>query len=166
MWRTLAVVLGSLAVVLAADLSHADNGPVIAIPTRPGVPIMINGRDASYAVVEGDWGLSRPGAGIVTVIGGTPVWDYGYRRTYHPRYGRTPARGRNEVEPDPNRPLPPPAPTYYRFWSTDPEPDDDDAPPARRSKVDAPVTVVDPVTFSQPAAVVAPRSGRRRPRHP
>ncbi len=166
MRRILAVIFGGLVVVSAAGLSRADNGPVIAIPSRPGVPIMINGRDASYAVVEGDWGLSRPGAGIVTVIGGSPVGGYAYRRTYHPYYGRAPARGRNEVEPDPNRPLPPPAPTYYRFWSTDPEPDGDDAVPLRRSNVDAPVTVVDPVTFSQPAAVVAPRLGRRRPRGP
>ena len=29
------------------------------IPGRPGVPIIINGVDASYAVVEGDFGLGK-----------------------------------------------------------------------------------------------------------
>ena len=64
------VVLASFA--LAPAPVHADSGPVIVIPSRPGVPVIINGRDASYAVVEGDWGLSRPGAVPVTVIGGSP----------------------------------------------------------------------------------------------
>ncbi len=45
----------------ATALARADSGPVIVIPSRPGVPVVINGRDASYAVVEGDWGLARPG---------------------------------------------------------------------------------------------------------
>lgn len=34
----------------------ADNGPVF-VPGRLGVPIIINGVDVSYAVVEGDWGF-------------------------------------------------------------------------------------------------------------
>ena len=81
---------------------RADSGPVIVIPSRPGVPVIINGRDASYAVVEGDWGLSRPGAVPVTVIGGSPVLPnavYTPAQFLHPKYGRAPERGRNEVEP-------------------------------------------------------------------
>jgi hypothetical protein len=35
---------------------------------------MINGYDASWAVVEGDWGLYRPGAVPVTVIYPQPWW--------------------------------------------------------------------------------------------
>ena len=66
-----AVALAGFA--LAPAPARADGGPVIVIPSRPGVPVIINGRDASYAVVEGDWGLSRPGAVPVTVIGGSPV---------------------------------------------------------------------------------------------
>jgi len=37
----------------------AGGGFELVIPGRPGVPIVINGIDASYAVVEGDWGLSK-----------------------------------------------------------------------------------------------------------
>ena len=37
----------------------ADSGPVIVIPSRPGVPLIVNGRDISYAVLEGDWGLGK-----------------------------------------------------------------------------------------------------------
>lgn len=71
----------------------ARRGPAIVIPSRPGIPVIINGRDASYAVVEGDWGLSRPGAVPVTVIGGSPVLPnevYRRRNSYIPKYGRAP----------------------------------------------------------------------------
>ena len=37
----------------------ADTGPVVVIPSRAGVPIVIDGVDASFAVVEGDWGLGK-----------------------------------------------------------------------------------------------------------
>lgn len=39
----------------------SETGPVIVIPGRPGVPIIVNGQDISGAVIEGDWGLARPG---------------------------------------------------------------------------------------------------------
>ena len=60
--RFLAVGACAASPSLAAAPARADSGPVIVIPSRPGVPVVINGRDASYAVVEGDWGLARPGA--------------------------------------------------------------------------------------------------------
>jgi len=49
----LAILIGTTWAALA------DGAPVIVIPGRPGVPIIINGVDASYAVVEGDWGLGK-----------------------------------------------------------------------------------------------------------
>ena len=91
-----AVVLAGFASV--APVRAEGEGPVIVVPSRPGVPVVINGRDASYAVVEGDWGLSRPGAVPVTVIGGSPVLPnevYRRRNSYIPRYGRAPARVRS-----------------------------------------------------------------------
>src|SRR3979490_85690 len=117
---------GVVAVVLAglAAPARADSGPVIVIPSRPGVPIIINGRDASYAVVEGDWGLSRPGAVPVTVFGGAPVLPnpLSARRTsYPPRSGRPPERGRYEIEPEADRALPDPAESFSRSWSTSSE---------------------------------------------
>src|SRR4029079_7752840 len=112
-----------------AALSHvparADSGPVIVIPSRPGIPIVINGQDASYAVVEGDWGLSRPGAVPSTVIGGSrilPSAVYTRRNSYHPRYGRPPPRGGDEIDPPPDREFPPPAENFSRSWSSSSDP--------------------------------------------
>jgi hypothetical protein len=48
----------ALAFLMAMTSSAlAGGGFSIVIPGKPGVPIIINGVDASYAVVEGDWGL-------------------------------------------------------------------------------------------------------------
>ena len=41
--------------------AYAGEGFDIVIPGRPGVPIIINGVDVSYAVVEGDFGLGKRG---------------------------------------------------------------------------------------------------------
>jgi len=47
---------------LGAGAGARRQRPVIRDPEPTRHSIVINGRDASYAVVEGDWGLSRPGA--------------------------------------------------------------------------------------------------------
>jgi hypothetical protein len=170
------VVASGLATFAAAAPARAgDTGPVIAIPSRPGVPIVINGRDASYAVVEGDWGLARPGAVPVTVYGGAPIRPnsvYEPRNSYHPRYGRAPERGRNETEPPADRPLPPPAESFSRDWSSS---SSDVQPPANRSNRpqssnssgsdNVPATITDPETFYQPDVVVSPSERRRRRNH-
>src|SRR3954465_9514651 len=135
--RTAFVVVALASFALAPASARADSGPVIVIPSRPGIPIVINGRDASYAVVEGDWGLSRPGAVPVTVIGASPVMPndvYRRRNSYIPRYGRAPERGRYEVEPAADRALPEPAETFSRSWSTSSDPTE-------------PATTTDPATF-------------------
>jgi hypothetical protein len=169
---------------LASAPIQADSGPVIVIPSRPGIPIIINGRDASYAVVEGDWGLARPGRGTVTIIGGAalgPKDAYTPRGPYHPRDGRPPPLGRNEVEPPPDRELPPPAESFSRSWSSSSEPQAvNDVPraPYRAQSINPPngdrivppgpdtvsPTVIDPLTYPQdfnPAIIVDPRGQRR-----
>src|ERR1041384_717189 len=121
---TAPVIIGFAALLAATSARAGDTGPVIVIPSRPGVPVVINGRDASYAVVEGDWGLSRPGAVPVTVIGGGPLLPnrvYHQRNSYHPRYGRAPARGRHEIQPAADRALPDPPESFSRSWSTSSE---------------------------------------------
>jgi hypothetical protein len=160
--------------------ARADSGPVIVIPSRPGVPVIINGRDASYAVVEGDWGLSRPGAVAVTVIGGSPIYPnpvYSRRNSYHPRYGRAPLRGRREIEPPADRALPDPAEDFSRSWSTssDPIPVNDRPNPSRGRAPQfdsddagaAPATISDPETFphdfNPPAFIDRRHRHRRRP---
>jgi hypothetical protein len=50
----------ALAILIGTTLpALAGGGFDIVIPGRPGVPIIINGIDASYAAVEGEWGLGR-----------------------------------------------------------------------------------------------------------
>ena len=168
------VVSGLAAFAAAAPACAGDTGPVIVIPSRPGVPVVINGRDASYAVVEGDWGLARPGHVPLTVYGDMPIRPnsvYEPRSTYHPRYGHAPPRGRNETEP-PSSGAPTPAESFSRNWSSS---SSDVQPPAdgtRRStpagssdQNSVPATITDPETFYQPDIVVGPNDRRRRRNH-
>src|SRR3979411_11387 len=86
--------------------SLAGGGFDIVIPGRVGVPIIINGVDASYAVVEGEWGLGQRTHVQPTVYGGRyidPIPQVGH---YYPSAGHLPGYGRLEVEPLPGRRLP------------------------------------------------------------
>lgn len=172
---------GCLVALIVAGLwpagdAYADKAPVIVIPSRPGIPTVINGRNANYAIVEGDWGLARPGHMPPTVIGGSPLAptpSYAPRSAYYPAYGAAPARGRHEVDPGPDRVLPEPAETYHRSWSTH-QPSspprtvyraaaDRDAPQDRGYAADdVPATLNDPYA-SQAPIIIAPQIGRRRP---
>jgi hypothetical protein len=165
-----AVVLSALVVgvpaMAAAAAARAQTGPVIAIPTRPGIPIVIHGRDASYAIVEGDWGLARPSIGV-TVMGSRPILPnpvYEPRLRYHPRYGQPPERGRYEIEPPPDRPLPEPAESFSRSWSTS-QPKPFDAPrPRARASDPATATITDSETFPPeyyPEGFIPPRRLRQ-----
>jgi hypothetical protein len=113
------VVLGfalSLVTGLPAP-AHAGDGPVFVVPGRPGVPVIINGFDASYTIVEGEFGLDRPGHMTPTIISRPLiVASPAYQGGYYPAFGRRPGYGRREVEPSPNRRLPTPAQPFYREW--------------------------------------------------
>lgn len=91
-----------------------SNGPYIVIPGRPGVPIMINGVDASYSVVEGDWGLGKGIHVQPTVYGGRQVDPEPNVGHYYPSSGKLPGYGRLEIEP-PGKPKP--AESYHQSWS-------------------------------------------------
>ena len=112
----LAILIGTTAAALA------QGGPVLVIPARPGVPIVINGVDASYAVVEGDWGLGKGWHVTPTVYGGRyydPTPTVGH---YYPSAGQQPGYGRLEIEPPANRKLPQPAESYHNSWSAQSSP--------------------------------------------
>jgi hypothetical protein len=104
-----------------ATIAHAiDQGPVLVIPGRPGIPVVINGYDASYTVVEGDWGLARPGQVSPRIVSGPLISPTPYYvGHYFPYVGRRPGYGRREVEPPRDRRLPPPAPGYHREWGVE-----------------------------------------------
>jgi hypothetical protein len=126
-----ALVLGGLALGGASALA-ADSGPVIVIPGRYGMPVILNGVDVTGAVIEGDWGLYRPHMVDPRIVA-APAWIPGpiywgnYRGgyvqgSYYPAFGHQPGYGRHEIEPPADRRLPPPAPSFHRSWSSHSEP--------------------------------------------
>ncbi len=146
----LVLMLGSLvAVGLATPVSAGETEPVIVIPGRPGVPVMLYGRDVSGAVLEGDWGLARPGVVTPTIVQEGWVYPlYGPAPAYFPATGRRPRYGRLEVIPPANRRLPRPAEPYYRDWMS--------------QSGHAPATI--PPPYEPPPVIVAPRIGGRQVR--
>jgi hypothetical protein len=109
--------------------ASAGDGFNIVIPGRAGVPIIINGVDASYAVVEGDWGLAKGIQVQPTVYGGRYVDpvppNVGH---YYPSAGHLPGYGRLEIEPPANRKLPKPAESYHESWSSQSTPQQPQVP--------------------------------------
>ena len=128
---------------MGAAAARAQTGPVIVVPGRPDVPVMINGVIANGAVVYGDWGLARPGHGQIIIEGPIAYGGSFGPPGYFPSAGRAPRVGRLEVEPPPRRR---PSTDFYRDWSVESDP--------RR-----PVTAYPP--FDPPPVILAPR-GRRR----
>jgi len=131
--------------VVAPALAQYE--PVIVVPGRAGVPVMMNGLDIAWSVVEGDWGLARPGQVSPTLIYRLDSqaligWAPG---GYYPATGRAPRYGRLEVDMPPRRQTP--AETYYRTWSS-------------QSGLE-PASVYPP--YDPPPVILAPPANRHRP---
>jgi hypothetical protein len=142
----------ALAILIGTALpAVASEGFDLVIPGRPGVPIIINGVDVSYAVVEGDWGLGRSIHVQPTIYGGRLVEPEPPVGHYYPSAGHLPGYGRLEIEPPPGRILPKPAESYHQSWSAQ------SAPPPRAQQPETP--------FYPPPVIVAPRNnnGAGRP---
>jgi hypothetical protein len=140
------LVYAALLLVASVAPAFAQREPEIVIPGKLGVPVFINGVDASWGVVEGEFGLDRPGAMAPTVIYrplavSAPYFVPGY----FPRTGRRPGYGRLEILPPANRKLPPPAPSYSRSWSSESEPG----------------LVTEYPPYNSPPVVITPKFGRR-----
>src|SRR3981081_4482798 len=93
---TAGLLLGCL---LGALPAKADHFPTFVVPGKRGVPVMIDGVDASGAVVYGNWGLHRPGHGSRLIEGGGPGYERTWQGSYFPATGRAPLYGRKEIEP-------------------------------------------------------------------
>lgn len=133
--------LAALAILIAATTGcHAGEGFDRVIPGRPGVPIVINGLDVSYAVVEGDFGLARGYQPPLTIYGGRPVEPEPLVGHYYPSLGHSPGYGRLEIEPPARRKLPQPADSYYQSWSAQSAP----LPPQTDVPLNPPPIVVAP----------------------
>jgi hypothetical protein len=109
--------LALVAALAAPGPALADHAPTYVMPTMRGVPVVIDRQDASWAVIEGDWGLHRPGHGSRSIIHAVPVLIRPPQGAYYPSTGRAPRLGRYEIEPPSDRRLPRPAETYFRSWS-------------------------------------------------
>jgi hypothetical protein len=134
----------ALAVLIGTTwMAHAADGFDIVIPGRVGVPIIINGVDASYAVVEGDWGLAKGMHVQPTVYGGRYVDVVPNVGHYYPSLGHQPGYGRLEIEPPVNRKLPQPAESFHQSWSAQ------SAPPQAQPEV----------PLYPPPVIVAPQNG-------
>lgn len=142
----IAAVFGSLA---GHESARAADAPAFVIPGKRGVPVIINGYDASYTVVEGDWGLDRPTGVPPTIISGRLLGPppARYDQGYYPGDGEQPGYGRLEVEPPANRRLPPPAPSFHRNWT---------------SQSDATPATIDPPAAAPPLIVAPQINGRRQ----
>jgi hypothetical protein len=157
------LVQAALLVVVSASPAFAQRAPVIVIPGKPGVPVILNGIDVSYAVIEGEFGLSRPIMVNPVVVyqpfalppiygpdinaGYEESGDDPHRHHYFPSTGHRPGYGRLEILPPPDRPLPPPAPTFYRSWSS--------------QSGSGPVTDYAPYPYPMPDVYVGPQFGHR-----
>ena len=138
----------AFALAITASSALAQRAPVIVIPGRPDVPVFINGIDASWGIVEGEFGLDRPNMVTETVIWQPFLSPIVFPIPgYYPADGRRPRVGRLEINPPPNRVLPPPAPRYFRSWSSGSAP--------------YPATEYTPGYTQNEPIVVAPVVGRR-----
>jgi hypothetical protein len=141
LWSLLASLCAAFALAAPAC---AQTGPVIVIPGKPGLPVIMNGLIVDGAVVYGDWGLARPNNAGLIIVG--PV-GYAPPETspgYFPATGHLPRVGRQEVEP-PARSRPRVNTNYYRNWSIE-------------SEFQKPVTEYPP--FDPPQVIEAPRENR------
>jgi len=141
----LALALATMIAMTSAAITSALAGEGFerVIPGRPGVPVLMNGIDISYAVVEGDFGLGKGVYNQPRVFGGRIVDLEPNVGHYYPSAGLTPGYGRLEIEPPANRKLPKPAESYHDSWSahSDPQPAQPEVP------------------LYPPPVIVAPRGG-------
>jgi hypothetical protein len=117
-------VAALVACLLDCQCAFAQREPVIVVPGRSGYQVLLWGRDVTGAVLEGEFGLDRPGVVTPTVVPAPGPYPYNVGispgpSSYFPATGQKPRYGRLEVLPPPNRRLPPPAPSFNRSWTSE-----------------------------------------------
>ncbi len=135
----------ALAILLGTTPAAFAEGFEIVVPMHPGVPIVVNGVDVSYAVLEGDYGLGKGVNNQPTIYGGRPVPPEPNVGHYYPSLGLKPAYGRLEIEPPANRKLPQPAESYHDSWHAQSAPNPPTLPSTQPE-----------IPFYPPPVIVAP----------
>src|SRR3954471_24844550 len=138
-------LLAGLCSAFALEPACAQTGPVIVIPGKPGVPVIMNGLIVDGALVWGDFGLAKPNNAGLIIERPAAYAQPAVSSGYFPATGRKPRVGRHEVEP-PVRARPRMNANYYRDWSVE-------------SEFRKPVTEYPP--FDPPPVILAPREHRR-----
>lgn len=110
------LVMFALAAAGAAAPALADHAPALVVPGRAGVPVFIDGYDASGSIVYGDYGLYRPGHVPVAIEGPAVIHGHHGSGHYFPSTGRRPRLGRLEIEPRGARGRSSNL-DYFRYWS-------------------------------------------------
>jgi hypothetical protein len=99
-WREVTGTAACWLIAGAAIAQASETGPVIVVPGRAGVPIIVNGQDISGAIISGDWGLDRPSQTDPRILyryhGGSLIGPA--PAAYYPKTGRAPKVGRREVD--------------------------------------------------------------------
>ena len=116
---TLTIALGGAVIGGAA---RADHAPTLVVPGRTPAPIIVNGVDAGWAVIEGDWGLYRPGHVAPVIYGHAPAIYLPAVGGYYPATGRAPRYGRLEAKSRARHRGSVSGETYFRSWSADSRP--------------------------------------------
>lgn len=138
---SLAILIGMTSAAVAGE------GFEIVVPARPGVPIVINGIDVSYAVIEGDFGLGKGVHNQPTIFGGRLIDPEPNVGHYYPSLGHKPGYGRSEIEPPANRKLPQPAESFHQSWSA-------------QSAPQPPQAAQPEVPLYPPPVILAPHDGK------
>src|SRR3954467_4880087 len=95
----LSLVAGSCAAFALAVPAGAQTGPVIVVPGKPGVPVIMNGLVVDGALVWGDFGLAKPNNAGLVIEEPAGYAPPAFSPGYFPATGRRPRVGRQEVEP-------------------------------------------------------------------
>jgi len=144
----------ALAILLGTNSAALAEGFEIVVPGRPGVPVIVNGIDVSYAVLEGGYGLGKGVNNQPTVYGGRALPPEAEVGHYYPSLGLKPGYGRFEIEPPANRKLPQPAESYHESWHAQSAPTPPTLPNAQPE-----------IPLYPPPVIMAPPQGDGHRRH-
>lgn len=119
--------ISALVVVLLGSVvrvAPAAEGTWFVVPGKRGVPVIVNplGFDASYQVVERDFGLDRPDQVNPTIVGPHILPPPYYPTHYFPHGGRVLGYGRLEILPPGSSRRTQTPQSFERSWTAESDP--------------------------------------------